>query len=158
MDDGFAGETGRTWPWLGGMTGTDGELLLRSGSVLELGTGLRQLSVMAERYVAEHDGLPAAEIADRSLSAAAVPADLREHAIQKLCGLNDLYRQRVQAHLYQLDPASLAGEVTDPLQWMAAQTAGLMETSMPEARAALEDLPADSAGLVSYLMQYSMAG
>jgi hypothetical protein len=132
MDDGFAGETGWAWPWLGGVTGTDGELLLRSGSVLELSAGLRQLSVMAERYVAELDGLSAAEIAGRSLSAAAVPADLREHAIRQLGGFNDLYRQRVQAHLDQLDPDSLGGGVTDPLQWMAAQAAGLMETSMPE--------------------------
>lgn len=110
MDDGFAGETGQAWSWPGGLTGTDGELLMRADSVLELGAGLRQLSVVAERHVAEHDGLSAAAIADRSPSAAAVPADLREHAVRQLGGFTDLYRQRIQARLDQFDPDSPAGE------------------------------------------------
>lgn len=37
-----------------------------------------------------------------------------------------------------LDPDLLAAEGTDPLQWMASQTAGLIEANLPEAQAALE--------------------
>jgi hypothetical protein len=99
MDDGVAGDTSRAWSWPGDITGTDGELLMRVSSILELGAGLRQLSMMADRYVAEHDRLPAAQIADLSPSAAAVPADMREYAVRQLGVFTDLYRQRIQAHL-----------------------------------------------------------
>jgi len=124
---------------------------------MELGTGLRHLAVMAERYVAEHDGLPAAAVADSSRSAAAVPAAVREALVARLGGFADAYRQRIVAHLDQINPDSIPAEATDPFQWMAAQLAGPMSASLSDARAALGDLPTDNPALLSYLMQYSQA-
>lgn len=124
---------------------------------MELGTGLHQLAVMAERYVAEHDGLPATAVADNSRSAAAVPAAIREALVTQLGGFTDAYRQRIVAQLDQIDPDSIAAKATDPYQWMAAQLAGPMSESLSDARAALGDLPTDNPALLSYLMQYSQA-
>jgi hypothetical protein len=143
--------------WPGGLTGTDGEFMLRASSIMELGTGLHQLAVLAERHVADHDRLAPAQIADSSQSARAIPADVREDLGQRLSDLTAAYTQRLQGQLDQLDPDSVAAQVTDPLEWMAAQLAAPVRESLGEARAAFGDVPADDAALLSYLMQYSQA-
>ena len=146
----------RPGQWPDGMTGADGEFLLRSGSALELADGFRQLAVMAERYVEEHDMLAAGDIADHSVSARSVPGDVRERLTTQLSGITEGFKQRVQRYLDQLDPDSVRDQVTDPFQWMMAGLMGIVGQSVTEAEAALGDVSADNM-LVSYLMQYSQA-
>src|SRR5260370_23550048 len=139
------------------MTGTDGELLLRAASVMELGTGLHPLAVMAERYVADPDRLSPEGIADDSLSAQAVQADVRERLARQLGEFTDVYKQRVQDRLDQLDPSDIAAQTSDPFELMAGLLHGPMRATLEDARAVLGELPADDAGLLSYLMQYTQA-
>jgi hypothetical protein len=139
------------------MTGTDGELLLRAGSVMELGTGLHHLAVMAERYVADHDRLAPAGIADGSLSAQAVRADVRERLARQLGEFTDTYKRRVQDGLDQLDLEDIAAKTSDPFELMAGLLRGPMQATVEDARAVLGELPAGDAALLSYLMQYSQA-
>jgi hypothetical protein len=143
--------------WPGGITGMDSEWILRAGSVMELGTGLHHLAVMADRYVADHDKLPAADIADTSFSARAVAPDLRERLTRKLGEFTDTYKDRIQAELDQLDADSLPEQVTDPFQWMATQLSGPMRDSPDDARAVLAEMPVDNVALMTYLMQYGQA-
>ena len=143
--------------WPGGMTGTDAELLLRAGSVMELGTGLHHLAVMAERYVADHDRLAPAGIADGSLSAQAVQADVRERLARQLGEFTDTYKRRVQDGLDQLDLDDIAAKTSDPFELMAGLLRGPMQATIEDARAVLGELPAGDAALLSYLMQYSQA-
>jgi len=139
------------------MTGTDAELLLRAGSVMELGTGLHHLAVMAERYVADHDRLAPAGIADGSLSAQAVQADVRERLARQLGEFTDTYKRRVQDGLDQLDLDDIAAKTSDPFELMAGLLRGPMQATIEDARAVLGELPAGDAALLSYLMQYSQA-
>jgi hypothetical protein len=143
--------------WPGGMTGTDAELLLRAGSVMELGTGLHHLAVMAERYVADHDRLAPAGIADGSLSAQAVQADVRERVARQLGEFTDTYKRRVQDRLDQLDLDDITAQTSDPFELMAGLLHGPMQATIEDARAVLGELPASDAALLSYLMQYSQA-
>lgn len=143
--------------WSAGITGTDGELLLRAGSVMELGAGLHRLAVMAERYVADHDRLSPADIADDSLSAQTVQADVRERLTRQLGEFTDSYKRRIQDRLDQFDPDVVAAQITDPFEWVAGELHGPARASLDDAKAVLGEVPTDDLALVSYLMQYSQA-
>jgi hypothetical protein len=156
MSEGGEGADAQQGQWPDGTTGTDGDFLFRADSALELGTGFHQLAVMAERHVEEHDRLAAGDIADHSVSAESVPADIRQRMTRQLSGFTEGFKQRVQDYLDQLDPDLARDQVTDPFQWMMGGLMGLVGQSVTEAAAALGDVSADNA-LVSYLMQYSRA-
>lgn len=143
--------------WPVGMEGIDAEFGARVVSVIDLCAGLHHLAVAAGRSVAEHDQLPAEAIADSSLSAGMVPADIRQQASHRLTAFTDAYKLRIRERLDQLDAQSVAEGITDPFLWVATELAGAVRVSAEEARAAVGDLPADDTALVSYLMQYSQA-
>jgi hypothetical protein len=143
--------------WPDGATGTDNEFLVRTGSVMELGAGLHHLAVMADHYVADHDRLPATDIADSSASAQAVDPDVRDRLARQLSEFIDRYKQRIQDELDQIDPDSLTAHVTDPIEWIGLQLAGPIRDSMEDARAALAEVPTDDMALATYLLQYGQA-
>lgn len=143
--------------WQGGFTGTDSEFLVRSGSIMELGTGLHHLAVMAGRYVAEHDKLSAAAVADSSLAAAGVAPEIRARLVRQLDEFTARYKRRIEDELDQLDPDSLAAKMADPLEWLTAQLSGPVREGFKEAPAALAGLPLDNVALTIYLMQYGQA-
>jgi hypothetical protein len=142
--------------WREGITGTDGEFLLRAGSTLELGTGLHHLAVMADRYVADHDRRSAADVADSSRSARAVATNVRERVAREFGPLADALRQRLADHLDRLDPDAhpLIG---DPFEWVAGQMAEPMRASAAGAHGFLSGIAADVDALGPYLLQYSQA-
>src|SRR5215470_5322503 len=123
---------------------TDSEFLLRADSIVELGTGLHHLAVMAERYVVEHDQRTAREIADTSYSSEAVARDMKDRVVRQLGDFTDAYKQRIQSHLDQLDPEALAAQVSDPFQWVAAAF-GPIRVSVDDAQGALTGIPQDDA-------------
>ena len=143
--------------WGDGMTGTDGEFLIRAASTLELATGLHHLAVMADRYVADHDRLNAVDIAEASRSAQVVTPDLRERAAREFGNLIDVYKQRLQSQLDNLDPESFSPQIDDPFQWAAAQLAEPIRESLDDARGLFSDLPLGDQELGSYLLHYSQA-
>ena len=140
-----------------GMTGTDGEFFARAASILELGTGLHHLAVMADRYVADHDQLSATDVADASRAAQAVAPDLRQRVARELGNFTDAYKRRIENHLDHLDPESIGPQVDDPFQWIAAQLAETIRESLDDARGLLSGVPLDEQELGSYLLQYSQA-
>lgn len=142
--------------WRGAMTGTDGEFMLRAGSIAELGTGLHHLAVMADQYVADHDRQSATDIAGISRSAQAVAPEVRERIAREFGPFTDLFRQRLGGHLDQLDPGALP-PITDPFQWVAEQMNASIQESLAEARGLLAGVPADIEALGPYLLQYAQA-
>lgn len=120
-----------------GMTCTDGEHLLMADSIMDLGTWLHQLAVMAEQYVADIDRIPAGDSADRSLSAQMVSSEVQ---------------------LGQSEAESMTRQATEPFQWLASELAGLGADCTAERYGVVADLPAEDVALASYLMQYSQAG
>jgi hypothetical protein len=142
--------------WRDGMTGTDGEFILRTSSIVELGTGLHHLAVMADQYVADHDRHSAADIANVSRSAQAVAAELRERISREFGSLTDAFKQRLGDHLDQLDPDALP-PITDPFQWVAGQVTQSIHESLTDARGLFAGIPADIEGLGPYLLQYTQA-
>jgi hypothetical protein len=64
--------------WPTQLTGADVEFLLREESVIQLGDGLYALAGLAERHVAGYDELPAAEVAEQSVSALSLPPEARQ--------------------------------------------------------------------------------
>jgi hypothetical protein len=142
--------------WGGGMTGTDGEFILRAGSILELGTGLHHLAVMADRYVADHDQQSATDIAGSSRSAQAVAPEVRERVAREFGPLADALKQRLGDQLDRLDPDALPS-ISDPFEWVAGQMAEPMRASLAGAQGLLSGVPADDDALGPYLLQYSQA-
>lgn len=141
--------------WRDAMTGTDGEFILRAGSIVEIGTGLHHLAVMAEQYVAEHDRQSATDVADISRSAQAVPPEMRERLVRELGPFTDAFKQRLEDQLDRLDPDALA-PITDPFQWAATQLFESMGSTLADARGLLVGVPDDGA-LGPYLLQYVQA-
>jgi hypothetical protein len=144
-------------PWHEGFTATDSEFLLRASSILELGTGLHHLALMADRYVADHDSLTAAEVAGSSASASAVAPGVRSHLADQLDDVTRVYKQRIQDQLDQLDPDSTAAQITDPFEWVITQMREPLHASLNDAGTALAGLAVQDAALGSYLMLHSQA-
>lgn len=142
--------------WREGMTGTDGEFLLRSGSILELGTGLHHLAAMADRYVADHDRQSAADVAGSSRSAQSIAPDVRERVAREFGPLSDALKQRLGDQFDRLDPDALP-PVPDPFEWVAGQMAEPIRASVAEAHGVLAGIAADDDALGPYLLQYSQA-
>jgi len=137
------------------MSGTDGEFVLRAGSIVEIGTGLHHLAVMASQYVADHDRQSAADVANASRSAQAVPFELREQLVRAFGPFTHAFKQSLEDHLDRLDPDALL-PITDPFQWMAAQLTASMLDTPADAQGLLSGVPADDA-LGPYLLQYVQA-
>jgi hypothetical protein len=142
--------------WHNGMTGTDGEFILRTSFIFELGTGLHHLAVMADQYVADHDRQSASDIAGVSRSAQALAPELRERITREFGSLTDAFKQRLGDHLDELDPDTLP-QITDPLHWVAAQVTESIHESLADARGLFAGTPADIEVLGPYLLQYSQA-
>jgi hypothetical protein len=142
--------------WRGGMTGTDGEFILRGGSTVELSAGLHHLAVMADQYVADHDRRSAAGVADASRSAQAVAPELRERLVRELGPLVDAFKQHMGENLDQLHPDAVF-PIADPFQWMAAQVTESMQGSVADARELFVGSSADIETLGPYVMQYTQA-
>ncbi|MGH3221989.1 MAG: hypothetical protein ACRDPY_25375 [Streptosporangiaceae bacterium] len=142
--------------WRDGMTGTDGEFILRGGSIVELGTGLHHLAIMADKYVADHDRQSAAGLADASRSAQAVAPELRERVVREFGPLVDAFKQHLGEHLDQLDPDAVF-PIADPFQWMAAQVTESIQGSVADARELFAGSLADIETLGPYVMQYTQA-
>lgn len=145
-----------TTMWRDAMTGTDGEFILRAGSIVELGTGFHHLAIMADQYVADHDRQSATDIADISRSAQSVAPEVRERVAREFDPFTDAFKQRLGDHLDQLDPDALP-PITDPYQWVAEQVNESMKESLADARGLLIGVPADIEALGPYLLQYTQA-
>ena len=152
------GDTGPPFgSWPEGFAGTDSEFLLRASSILELGTGLHHLTLMADRYVADHDSLTATEIADASECSEVRRARRASTSRRPTNGVTRVYKQRIQDQLDQLDPDSIAAVITDPFEWVMAQMHGPLRASLDDVGSALAGLPVQDTALGSYLMLYSQA-